>query len=67
MAFERLSAREQKIVLRCMRATAAHVAHSEKNARLRLEMSDLKGVIDYGRTLMTLTRTGMDISRSMAA
>jgi hypothetical protein len=46
MAFEQLSAREHEIVLRCMRATAAHVADSEKHARLGLEMSDLKGVID---------------------
>jgi truncated hemoglobin YjbI len=34
MAFEILSAKEQEIVLRCMSETAAHVADSEKRARV---------------------------------
>jgi hypothetical protein len=46
MAFEKLSAKDQEIVLRCMSATAAHVTDSEKHARLGLEMSELKVVID---------------------
>lgn len=42
MGIERLSAKEQDIVLRCMRATAAHVDDWEKHARLALEADDLQ-------------------------
>jgi hypothetical protein len=42
MGIERLSAKEQDIVLRCMRATAAHVDDWEKHARLGLEANDLQ-------------------------
>jgi hypothetical protein len=45
MAFEEMSARDQDIVLRCMKATAEHVADSEKHARLGLEPDELKRVI----------------------
>jgi len=46
MAFEKLSAKDQEIVLRCMRATAAHVEDWEKHSRLGLEADELKVVID---------------------
>jgi hypothetical protein len=46
MAFEKLSAQDQKIVLRCMRATAAHVEDWEKHSRLGLEPDELKVIID---------------------
>jgi len=46
MAFEKLSAEDQKIVLQCMRATAVHVGDSEKHTRLGLEPDDLKVIID---------------------
>jgi hypothetical protein len=45
MAFEKLSTKEQEIVLRCMRATVAHVADSEKHARLGLQPEELQRVI----------------------
>ena len=45
MAFETLSAKEQEIVLRCMRATAAYVADSEKHARVGPEPEELQRVI----------------------
>jgi hypothetical protein len=42
MEIKRLSAKEQDIVLRCMRATAANVDDLEKHARLGLEANDLQ-------------------------
>ena len=45
MPFEKLSAKEQEIVLRCMRATAAHVADAEKHARVGLEPHELRDVM----------------------
>jgi hypothetical protein len=45
MAFEALTAREQDIVLRCLKATAAHVDDSEKHSRLGLEPDELKRII----------------------
>jgi hypothetical protein len=45
-AFETLSARGQEIVPRCMRATAAHAADSEKHARVGLEPEELQQVIE---------------------
>src|SRR2546425_5843502 len=45
MAFEKLSAKDQEIVLRCMKATAAHVGDSEKHTRLGLESDELKVII----------------------
>ncbi len=45
MAFQKLSAKEQKLVLQCIRATAAHVAESELHARVGLEPEELQQVI----------------------
>jgi hypothetical protein len=45
MAIDGLSAKEQDIVLRCMRATAAYVDDWEKHPRLGLEADDLQEVI----------------------
>jgi hypothetical protein len=45
MAFEKLSAKEQEIVLRCMRATAVYVADSEQHARVGVEPKELQHVI----------------------
>ncbi len=45
MAFEILSPKQQDIVLRCMKATAAYVADSEKHARIGLESGELQRVI----------------------
>lgn len=42
MGFERLSAREQDIVLRCMKAVAVHIDDWEKHARLGLEADELQ-------------------------
>ena len=42
IAFGSLSAREQDIVLRCMRATAAHIDDWKKHARLGLEADELQ-------------------------
>src|ERR1017187_3510729 len=47
MAFEKLSAKDQEIVLRCMKATAAHVGDSEKYSRLGLEPDELKIIIEH--------------------
>jgi hypothetical protein len=46
MALEKLSAKDQENVLRCMKATAAHIADSEKHTRLGLEPDQLQFVID---------------------
>jgi hypothetical protein len=46
MAFEKLSAKDQEIVLRCMRATVAHVEDWEKHSRLGLGSGELKVIID---------------------
>ena len=45
MAIESLSAKEQYIVLQCMKATAAHVDDWEKHSRLGIEADDLQQVI----------------------
>lgn len=45
MAFKKLSVEEQRIVLACMKATAAHIEDWEKHSRLGLEPSELKQVI----------------------
>ena len=45
MAIEALSAREQDIVLRCLRATAAYIEDWEKHSRLGIGASDLQQVI----------------------
>jgi hypothetical protein len=45
MGFEQLSAKDQDIVLRCMKATAAHIDDWEKHPRLGLEADDLQSVI----------------------
>jgi hypothetical protein len=45
MAIESLSAKEQYIVLQCMKATAAHVDDWEKYSRLGIEADDLQQVI----------------------
>jgi hypothetical protein len=42
MAIESLSAKEQHIVLQCMKATAAHVEDSEKHSRLGVEADALQ-------------------------
>ena len=45
LGIESLSAKEQDIVLRCMKATSAHVNDWEKHSRLGLEADDLHQVI----------------------
>lgn len=45
MAFEVLSAEEQEIVLRCMKATVAHIEDWEKHSRLGLEPDELQRII----------------------
>jgi hypothetical protein len=45
MGIESLSAKEQDIVLRCMKATSAHLDDWEKHSRLGLEADDLQQVI----------------------
>jgi hypothetical protein len=45
MAFEKLKTKEQEIVLRCMKASAAHIDDWEKHSRLGLTSEELKGVI----------------------
>ena len=51
MAFEKLSARDQEIVLRRMRATAGHVEDWEKHSRLGLRSDELKLIIDQWPTI----------------
>jgi len=46
MAFRKLSAKDQEIILRCMRATVAHVDDWEKHSRLGLEPNELNSIID---------------------
>src|SRR5947207_8688937 len=45
MGIERLSATEQDIVLRCMKAAAVHIDDGEKHPRLGLEADHLEQVI----------------------
>jgi hypothetical protein len=45
MSVEHLSAKQQDIVLRCLKATAVHVDDWEKHSRLGLEADDLQKVI----------------------
>ena len=45
MAFEALSAEEQGIVLRCMKATVAHIEDWEKHSRLGLKPDELQRII----------------------
>jgi hypothetical protein len=45
MAIEGLSAKERDIVLRCIKATAAHIDDWEKHSRLGLQADDLRSVI----------------------
>lgn len=45
MATERLSTREQEIVLQCMCACSEHIDDSEKHARLGLEGEELHRLI----------------------
>lgn len=45
MPFEDLTSEDQLVVLQCMKATAAHVADSEKHSRLGLEPGELQSVI----------------------
>lgn len=42
MGFERLSAKDQDIVLRCMRAVAVHIDDWEKHSRLGLDADELQ-------------------------
>jgi hypothetical protein len=51
MAFEALSAEEQEIVLRCMKATVAHIEDREKHSRLGLEPDELKRIISAWRNI----------------
>jgi hypothetical protein len=46
MAFENLSAKEQEIALRCMRATAVYLDDSEKSSRLGMEADELNLVME---------------------
>jgi hypothetical protein len=45
MSIEGLSAKQRDIVLRCMKAAAAHVDDWEKHSRLGLQADDLQQVI----------------------
>jgi hypothetical protein len=45
VAIESLTVQEREIVLRCMKATAAHIDDSEKHSRLGIEANDLQQVI----------------------
>jgi len=45
MAFEALTSKEQDIVVRCMRATAAYIDDWEKHSRLGVEPQELQRVI----------------------
>jgi len=45
MAFEALSTEEQEIVLRCMKATVAHIEDWEKHSRLGIEPEELQRII----------------------
>lgn len=45
MAFKALTAEEQQIVLRCMKATVAHIEDWEKHSRLGLEPQELNRII----------------------
>ena len=58
MAFEKLSAKDQKIVLRCMRATAAHVEDREKHSRLGLGPDELNVVIEQWPTIDDADESG---------
>jgi hypothetical protein len=58
MAFEKLSARDQEIVLRCLKATAAHIEDWEKHSRLGLGPDDLKVIIDQWPTIDDADETG---------
>jgi hypothetical protein len=52
MGIESLSAKEQDIVLRCMKATSAHLDDWGKHSRWGLEDEDLQQVIADGQTSM---------------
>jgi hypothetical protein len=45
MGIERLSVAEQRIILQCMKATAAYVDDGEKHSRLGIEANELKEMI----------------------
>ena len=45
MAIESLSAKEQRVVLQCMKATAAYIDDWEKHSRLGLGSDDLQRLI----------------------
>jgi hypothetical protein len=45
MAIEGLSAKEQDIVLRCMRAATSHIDDWEKHSRLGIEPEELQSLI----------------------
>jgi hypothetical protein len=45
MAFDALTAEEQHIVLRCMKATVAHIEDWEKHSRLGLKPEELNRII----------------------
>ena len=58
MGIESLSAKEQDIVLRCMKATSTHLDDWEKHTRLGLEADDLQVIagIDARSNLLTVLR-----------
>jgi hypothetical protein len=58
MAFEKLSAKDQEIVLRCMRATVAHVEDWEKHSRLGLGSGELKVIIDQWPAIDDVDESG---------
>jgi len=60
MAIEALSAKEQEIVLQCMRATAAHIDNWEMCTRLGLEAEDLQRIIARWPNLDDRDEGGLD-------
>jgi diaminopimelate decarboxylase len=59
MAFENLSAKQQEIVLRCMKATNAFIDDWEKHTRLGLSPEELQRVIQHWPQIDDSEETGL--------
>lgn len=59
MSIQSLSAEQQDIILRCLRATAAYVDDWEKHARLGLEPEELQALIAVWPNVDESTQTGL--------
>lgn len=51
MALEKLGAKEQEIVLRCIKASAVHIEDWEKHTRLGLTSDELRRIIAEWRSI----------------